>query len=85
MAGRVVCCLSCLGMVSELFEGPLDEFSTKPDVAVHQLIATLPLSDPRLAEICTKTATDQNLQSEKGLPYHYNGALEPLKRTCLPG
>ena len=23
MAGRVVCCLSCLGMVSELFEGPL--------------------------------------------------------------
>ena len=37
-----------------------DEFSTKPDVAVHQLIGTLPLSDPRLAEIRTKTATDQN-------------------------
>ena len=31
-------------------------------MAVHQLIATLPLSDPRLAEIRTKTATDQNLQ-----------------------
>ena len=39
-----------------------DEFSTKPDVAVHQLIATLPLSDQRLAEIRTKTSTDQNLQ-----------------------
>ena len=33
-----------------------------PDVAVHQLMGTLPLSDPRLVEIRTKTATDQNLQ-----------------------
>ena len=23
VAGRMVCCLSCLGMVSELFEGPM--------------------------------------------------------------
>ena len=40
MAGRVVCCLSCLGMVSELFEGSLKLFS-KIDCLNSKLVSKL--------------------------------------------
>ena len=39
-----------------------DEFSDKLDVAVHHMIAMLPISDPKLAEIWNSTADDQSMQ-----------------------
>ena len=57
-----------------------DDFATKPDVAVHKLIATLPLNNPRLAEIRTKTAIDQNLQVLK----HFIHTGWPNQRKDCP-
>ena len=39
-----------------------DEFSDKPDVAVRHVFPTLPISDPKLAEIRNRTADDQRMQ-----------------------
>ena len=36
VAGRVVCCLSCLGMVSELFEGPL--YRSCPHITMEEVM-----------------------------------------------
>ncbi|XP_041347001.1 uncharacterized protein K02A2.6-like [Gigantopelta aegis] len=39
-----------------------DELAKKADVAVHYLFETLPISDPKLAEIRTCTANDESMQ-----------------------